>query len=133
MAEKGDKTLKELVEKAKTEKSLKEIVDTINTGDTYKVLSKEEYDNLVALASKMPSSTPKPVVESGGAKPKTTYPPPPPLAGYSPVPRFTFNKSALHNTSSLPSGPYVPKLPIFSGSEPPSKGEASYEVWNFEG
>ena len=132
MAEKGDKTLKELIEKAKAEKDLKEIVDTINKGDTYKVLSKEEYDHLVNLASKTPSSTPKPAVESGGAKPKTTHPPPPPLTGYSPVPRFTFNKSVLQNTSSLPSGPYVPKLPIFSGSEGPSKGEASYEVWNFE-
>ena len=58
MAEKGDKTLKELIEKAKAEKDLKEIVDTINKGDTYKVLSKEEYDHLVDLASKTPSSTP---------------------------------------------------------------------------
>ena len=30
------------------------------------------------------------------------------------------------------SGPYFPKLPIFSGSEEPQKGETSYEVWNFE-
>ena len=128
MAEKGDKTLKELIEKAKAGIDLKEIVDAINKGDTYKFLSKEEYDNLVELDSKTPSSTPKTDVESGGAKPKTTHPPQPPLTGYSPVHRFTFNKSVLQNTSSLPSGPYVPKLPIFSGSEGPSKGEASYDV-----
>ena len=60
MAEKGDQALKELVEKAKAEKDLKEIVDTINKGDTYNVLSKEEYDNLVEIASKRSSSTHKP-------------------------------------------------------------------------
>ena len=32
----------------------------------------------------------------------------------------------------MPTGPYVPKLPKFSGSEEPSKGKALYEVWNFE-
>ena len=112
-------------------KTLKELVDTINKGETHKVLTKEEYEDLVQKASKMTTSTPVPGAESGGAKPKTTYPPPPLIPGQSPIQRFLFNKS-LPNTSSLSSGPYIPKLPIFSGSEEPSKGEASYEVWNFE-
>ena len=50
------------------EKKLKEMVDAINKGETYKVLTKQEYEDLVARASNVLStSTPK-LPESGGAK-----------------------------------------------------------------
>ena len=60
-----------MAEKDKGNKSLKEFVDIINQGDTYKVLTKAEFENLVELASKVSSSTPKPAMESGGEKQKT--------------------------------------------------------------
>ena len=108
------------------------MVDAINKGETYKIFTKEEYEDLVARASNvLPTSTPK-LPESGGAKYKTPKPHTPPLIGQSPIPRLSLlNRSLQHNTSTLPKEPYIPKLPIFSGSEEPSKGEALYEVWNF--
>ena len=42
------------------EKKLKEMFDAINKGETYKVLTKDEYEDLVARASNLLStSTPK--------------------------------------------------------------------------
>lgn len=115
------------------EKKLKEMVEAINKGETYKVLTIQEYEDLVARDSNvLPTSTPK-LPESDGTKYKTTKPPAPSIIGQSPMPRLSLsNRFLQHNTSTLLQGPYIPKLPIFSGSEEPSKGEASYEVWNFE-
>ena len=36
------------------------------------------------------------------------------------------------NTSHVPQNFTFPKLPVFSGSEVPQKGEATYEVVSFE-
>ena len=40
-----------MAEKDRGNKSLEELVDTINQGDTYKVLTKAEFENLDELAS----------------------------------------------------------------------------------
>lgn len=131
----ADKTLQGAINTMKME----EMVKAVSGNPAYKVLTKEEYDILVS-STKGPSakitnvkgdntqtSTPKTVPqEFDGTRPKFTFTTP----GASPVPRLNFNASAL-NTSFVPS-PYVPKLPIFSGSEEPQKGETTYEVWSFE-
>lgn len=117
------------------------MVETINKDKGYKVLTAKEYEDLLARASSTSgkggdaTSTPKETGEQGGAKPKA-----PPqtkfnftLPGASPIPRLAFlNQTNQQNMSTYVPNPYVPKLPIFSGSEEPQKGETSYEVWNFE-
>lgn len=110
---------------------LKKMVDAINKENTYRVLTKEEYEDLVARASMVPAtSTPNPD-KSGATKPKTPKLKPN-IIGQSPIARLSLLGNSQQNTSSLPHGPYIPKLPIFSGSEEPAKGEASYELWSFE-
>lgn len=124
-----------------TGEELSHLVKAINENASYKVLTKEEYDALLARASQSTehknenaTSTPSPN-EFDGTRPKTkpdykvSFPP----LKLSPIQRFPFlNQSQQQNTSTLPSNPYIPKLPIFSGTEEPQKGETSYEVWNFE-
>ena len=73
------------------------------------------------------TSTPKPSGKQGGAKPKVTSQPTQPklnftLPGAFRIPRFNFlNQSNQQNMSAYAPSPYVPKLPIFSGSEEPQK------------
>ena len=117
-----------------------DMVKAVSSNPAYKVLTKEEYDILMSKHAggspkkadpKVLTSTPdaeKVQFEGAGSK----------LLSFinkgqapSPVPRFTFNNTLPHNTSYVPS-PYVPKLPTFSGSEEPQKGETTYEVWSLE-
>ena len=117
-----------------------DMVKALSSNPAYKVLTKEEYDILMSKHAggspkkadpKVLTSTPdakKVQFEGAGSK----------LLSFinkgqapSPVPRFTFNNTLPHNTSYVPS-PYVPKLPTFSGSEEPQKGETTYEVWSLE-
>ena len=125
------------------EDSLSKMVETIKKDKGYKILTTKEYEDLLARASASrggdnTTSTPKPSGEQGGAKPKVPPQPTQPklnftLPGASPIPRLNFlNQSNQQNMSAYVPSPYVPKLPIFSGSEEPQKGETSYEVWNFE-
>ncbi|MCG8031950.1 MAG: hypothetical protein JAZ03_07220 [Candidatus Thiodiazotropha taylori] len=131
--------------------NLAEMVKTINEDADYKVLTKEEYELLLARASEASNrgtqntSTPK----SGEHNTNLKFPPPTsarpkivnPGAGASPRLSFLQN-TLLNNTGNLQNtllqnagnfqNTYVPKLPIFSGAEEPQKGEASYEVWSFE-
>ena len=74
------------------------------------------------------TSTPQVSAAHGGAIPKFNFP------GVSPVPRLQqlLNNSQPFNTSYIAQPYNVPKLPFFSGSEEPSKGEVTYEVWSFE-
>ena len=126
-----------------TEDSLSKMVETIKKGKGSKILTTKEYEDLLARASASggvdnTTSTPKPSGEQGGVKPKVPPQTTQPklnftLSGASPIPHFNFlNQSNQQNMSTHVPSPYVPKLPIFSGSEEPQKGETSYEVWNFE-
>ena len=105
----------------------------------YKVLTKEEYDILLGInpdkivtsagTASAVSSTPKTVCATGETKPKTTFA----FPGMSPVPpRLQLKNSQLYNTSYMAPPYNLPKLPFFSGSEEPQKGETTYEVWSFE-
>ena len=69
---------------------------------------------------------------SQGAKPKFTFRNP--LSTPSPVPRLQqiLNASQGQNVTYSPQNFNFPKLPIFSGSEVPQKGEVTYEVWSLE-
>ncbi|MCG7867590.1 MAG: hypothetical protein JAY74_14665 [Candidatus Thiodiazotropha taylori] len=80
------------------------------------------------LTSTHMTSTPQVSAAHGGAIPKFNFP------GVSPVPRFQqlLNNSQPFNTSYIAQPYNAPKLPFFSGSEEPSKGEVTYEVWSFE-
>ena len=117
-----------------------DMMKAVSSNPAYKVLTKEEYDILMSKHAggspkkadpKVLTSTPdakKVQFEGAGSK----------LLSFinkgqapSPVPRFTFNNTLPHNTLYVPS-PYVPKLPTFSGSEEPQKGETTYEVWSLE-
>ncbi|MCG8044576.1 MAG: hypothetical protein JAY66_02630 [Candidatus Thiodiazotropha taylori] len=146
-----------------TDKALEEALRKVKASSEYKVLSKEDYDALLALAKKsalastsrvtLPSdpvseaakpkftfntltSTPRATIPSNpvsqGAKPKFTFKNP--LTTPSPVPTMhqPFNASQGHNVTYVPQNFSFPKLPIFSGSEVPQKGEATYEVWSLE-
>lgn len=118
------------------EEELANMVKTINENKTYKVLTVEEYEHLMARASqgdtnRNVSFTPNPTEGVAGARPKTT----PNLNLRSPLttstPRLQFLLDRSQQQTYTPS-PYIPKLPIFSGSEEQQKGEISYEVWSFE-
>lgn len=120
--------------------NLAEMVKTINEDADYKVLTREEYELLLAQASgssnrgTQNTSTPK----SGEQNTSLRFPTPAsarpkivnPGAGHSP--RLSFLQNTLLQNAGNFQNTYVPKLPIFSGSEEPQKGEASYEVWSFE-
>ena len=129
-----------------TGSNIEDMVKAIEKDERYKVLSKHEYEALLALASnkevaksdsteldaKHTGNTPErvnpnPKPNPDTTKPKFTFS----SLGMSPIHRLNFNQTQLHNTT-FSSGPYVPKLPFLSGSEEPQKGETSYEVWNFE-
>lgn len=120
---------------------LKQSIDQVNSSPDYRVVTKTEYNMLLALAGKIPgkpnpmdqsTSTPGPA-KADGAKSKLSFNPP----GFSPIPRHQpsqniVNSSAILNaTANTPSFP-IPKLPFFSGSDQLQKGDTTYEVWNFE-
>ena len=128
-----------MAEKEEADKKMVEMVKAVNENPAYKILTREEYDLLIAakdekgpgkpkladLVNKI--STPAPRPGTPDVKPKA---PKFQTPGFSPVPRLNLDTS--HNITNIVSGPYIPKLPVFSGSEEPQKGETSYEVWNFE-
>ena len=74
--------------------------------------------------------TPSPATQ--GAKPKCTFAAPNTTS--TPIPRLQHTANSLHmlNIAYVPQNFTFPKLPVFSGSEVPQKGEATYEVWSFE-
>ena len=102
----------------------------------FKVLTKEEYEKLIKLqvvGEKPPSPSMSTPDATGTQKkpnvsfPKFTVP------GISPIPRLQLgNESNLLNASYMTPAYNIPKLPFFSGSLEPQKGETTYEVWNFE-
>lgn len=131
--------------------NFEEIIKKINENPEYKVLTKDEYESLLAIASHK-TSTPKPTPteEPPIVKPKVSLPQTtgtqqskvtfanPTISPIPPRLQFLFNQSQQLDTSKQLNTSYVappfnyPKLPFFSGSEEPQKGETSYEVWSFE-
>ena len=86
-----------------------------STPSKYRLISREEYDNLMALKASTP------VVD--GAKS---------FAFSSASPVRSRSQPGLNETVSFQNFTSTPKLPTFSGSEEPQKGEVTYEVWSFE-
>lgn len=112
-----DEQKKEETDKDQEEEKLKTLMGKINP--KYKIISKEEYDSLVALKA----STPLTGVGKTFAFPTS-----------SPIGRLqsALNPS-VNNVSTLQSNfNTTPKLPTFSGNEESQKGEVTYEVWSFE-
>lgn len=115
--------------------ALANMVKTISEDADYKVLTKEEYELLLAHASEASNQgthttcTPK----SGEINTSLRFQPP---ATASPKNCLSwsntslFQNTLLHNPGNF-LNTYIPKLPILSGSEEPQNGEAAYEVWNF--
>ncbi|MCG8113319.1 MAG: hypothetical protein N0E59_21415 [Candidatus Thiodiazotropha taylori] len=107
-----------------------------------KVISKAEYEHLMGLLvakEKAPSATSEHLTSTPGASftskkcpsmPPQRFQTPPP---FSPISRLQLGGTSNPLNASLVTPSYnVPKLPFFSGSEEPQKGETTYEVWNFE-
>lgn len=102
----------------KSDKTMDEALSKVKASSDYKVLSKQEYDNLLALAKQnMLTSTPQVTklsdLVSQGAKPKFTFRNP--LSTPSPVPRLQqiLNASQGHDVTYIPQNFNFPKLPIF--------------------
>lgn len=129
--------------------NFEDMIKKVNENPEYKVLTKEEYESLLAIASHR-TSTPKPTQESPVVRPKVSLPQTTGVQqskvtfadpSVSPVPRLQFlfdqakqldTSKQLLNTSYVAQPFNFPKLPFFSGSEEPQKGETTYEVWSFE-
>ena len=117
------------------DEKLRKAIAAVEAQD-FKVLTKEEYEKLIKLqvvGEKPPSPSMSTPDATGTQKkpnvsfPKFTVP------GISPIPRLQLgNESNLLNASYLTPAYNIPKLPFFSGSLEPQKGETTYEVWNFE-
>lgn len=124
----------------KEEINISEYIEKVNEHPDYKVLTVEEYNKLLRVAStprtvdpptsKPMFSTPKgnlgPRMQGllntvSSMKPKTE-----PLTSILESPRHNLNASSCITQIN------PPKLPLFSGTDEPQKGEVPYEVWSFE-
>lgn len=144
--EEGKKELEKKVldkkELEKKETDISKYIDKVNKHPGYMVLTVEEYNKLLQV-----SSTPKKV-----------EPPKPKLALGSPIknigprvqtllntlsgttPKVEHSRPILStpspnlntSTSTCVNPINPPKLPLFSGTDEPQKGEVPYEVWSFE-
>ena len=116
------------------DEAIQDLLQKCKDNPDYKVLTRAEYEKLLAL-SLVVTTTPHTLrTQSIGqdVRPRFTFRNP--LDASSPIPRFQqrFINSPGFNTSFIAQPFHPPKLPIFSGSEEPQKGETSYEVWSFE-
>lgn len=127
--------------------NFEEMIKKVNENKEYKVLTKDEYESLLAIASHK-TSTPKTTKEDPIVRPKVFLPQATGVQDtkvtfatpvVSPVPRLQLhnisqqlNASKQLNTSYVAQPFSFPKLPFFSGSEEPQKGETTYEVWSYE-
>lgn len=135
--------------KGPVDEKLKKAITDVEAHE-YKVLTKEEYDHLMKLhvvKNKSTTDASKEPTPPNTSTPHITKPPSNTreklqmlFPGMSPVPRLQFINTStapppspqVLNTSYMAPSYNIPKLPFFSGSQEPSKGETSYEVWNFE-
>lgn len=108
-----------------SDQKMDELVKKVRENTDYKVLSKEEYDKLLALASAKNIVTSTPQVTEPAVKPKFTFQTP----NISPVPRLRHILNTQSNVSYQAQPFHVPKLPTFNGTE---QGGVTYEVWSLE-
>ena len=94
-----------------TKQQLEQIVGYLKKSGEYVVMTKEEFNS---FSLPVGSSTPAPTVKQA-AKPKV----------------HDSNINPLSQSLQMPKYD-IPKLPYFSGDQPPMKGEESYSVWRFE-
>ncbi|XP_062621853.1 uncharacterized protein LOC134283423 [Saccostrea cucullata] len=103
--------------------SIEHYINEVNKDPNYKVLTKEEYDVLVNASLKQEQKTSTPFKSPGWIP-------------FSPMTKLLNTMSDSKNpgnVSMLQGNRYpTPKLPTFSGTDEPQKGEVRYEVWNFE-
>ena len=82
----------------------------------YKLITKEEYENLIAIKASTPLEAGKTFSFPSG----------------SAINSFALQQGLNQTASNQSSFNSIPKLPTFSGNEEPQKGEVTYEVWSFE-
>ncbi|XP_062606042.1 uncharacterized protein LOC134267845 [Saccostrea cucullata] len=103
----------------KGEKDQEKLIHDVGKIDPkYKVITKEEYEYLMAMKASTPLTGP------GKGFPFPSSPIP---GKFQPALNPSFNMSTLQSNFNT-----TPKLPTFSGSEELQKGEVTYEVWSFE-
>ncbi|XP_062566929.1 uncharacterized protein LOC134229238 [Saccostrea cucullata] len=103
--------------------SIKQHIDEVNKDPNYKVLTKEEYKILVNAGLKQEQKTSTPFKSPGWH----------PFSPMSKLLNTMGDSKNLGNVSMFQGNQYpTPKLPTFSGTDEPQKGEVRYEVWNFE-
>ena len=90
------------------EERLNVLRDELHPTTKYKLITKEEYENLIAIKASTPLEAGKTCSFPSGS---------------------AINSFALQQGRSFNS---IPKVPTFSGNEEPQKGEVTYEVWSFE-
>lgn len=122
--------------------SIEHHISEVSKDPNYKVLTKEEYEVLLNASVKKEHKTSAPIgaLSIAGLNNKASAPLK--KAGTT----FSFSSitklvkpvdkpetPVLGNVSMLSGSQYtVPKLPTFSGTDEPQKGEVKYEVWNFK-
>ena len=121
------------------DKDFEEALKQVDSNPKYKVLTKEEYEILMGGAIPK-TSTPRAAM---GTKPPTVpFTPRTPGAAPSKMQQLidkmsgqtgkATNLSSMNQSFVTAPSYNFPKLPVFSGAEEPSKGEVSYEVWQYE-
>ena len=137
-----DTEVSKLAGKDDNNDDFEELVKKLNENPDYKVLTREEYEAIMALvpaktSSPIPHTGTDPVVKPKTPKFKFDHPPPGPQRAIprlkllldasksAPVPKP--NASGTANTFWSQSI-NVPKLPFFNGSEEPQKGATFYEL-----
>ena len=119
-------------------KDMEEAVKKVNENPKYKVPTKKEYDILMGGAVPK-TSTPRLPLDP--KTPKVLFGPTIPGANPTRMQQImgklanqsgkAANLSLSQSFANVPSY-NSPKLPFFSGSKEPAKGETSYEVWQYE-
>ena len=117
MAEGGEKVAKEKEERPSllVQEKLKTLESKLDLTSKFKLITKDEYDDLMALKASTPA------VDAGRG---FSFSPVSPITGRS--------QQGLNQTANFQNFSSTSKLQTFSGSEEPQKGEVTYEVWSFE-
>lgn len=122
--------------------SIEHHISEVSKDPNYKVLTKEEYEVLLNASVKKEHKTSTPIgaLLNAGLNNKASSPLKKACTTFSFSPITKLVKPAEEpetpstgNVSMLSGNQYtVPKLPTFSGTDEPQKGEVKCEVWNFE-
>lgn len=129
-------------ESEEKEDSIEHHISEVSKDPNYKVLTKEEYEVLLNASVKKEHKTSTPIVAllNAGLNNKASSPLKKACTTFSFSPITKLVKPAEEpetpstgNVSMLSGNQYtVPKLPTFSGTDEPQKGEVKYEVWNLK-